>query len=347
MENLLNKYKKNYWPIPIDSKHILSKEEKEKLLQYFKYSPFLSEEIAKKMEKHTKNITRRTFKLNLPQGDVHFHFVSNLSTTIINRLAEHYFFVVFLRLHYNNKYKALPFVDNVYINLLPVNVPKKLEAPMTINSINSASTNVYPEMYGGPIYIWRMDDIEKVLIHEALHSLHYDYSIINQQLLPQLQTIDSIIGKLNINEAYTELCAVFIYNLMLSKGKTDFRKIFNKDLEHSLDNCAQLMQKYEITNINNLVLENYTQDASAYSYILLKTGLEWLMLKECESRHKKRTDRLQCLEDFISLGFWGNVGENYQNILLSIIYNEKFAKKIVKHMEEKRGRPKKFLLSLE
>ena len=231
--------------------------------------------------------------------------------------------------------------------------------------MNSGSTHIHSDFYDGNIYLWRKDDIEKVLIHEALHSVHYDIDIINQTLIPELRELEKNgFNKLNINEAYTELCAIYLYNILklspdspIRVNRKLLRKHLLEDLEHSLQNCARLLKANNINSIQDLYLQNYKQDAAAFSYIILRTGLLWSLLKKCKRKVEKHTgqsliskneikncshnkfakriytDRLECLDDFLTIGFVGRIGVYYQYLLLDIIKNEEFTREIMRRME--------------
>jgi hypothetical protein len=206
--------------------------------------------------------------------------------------------------------------------------------------MNSGSTHIHSDHYDGHIYLWRKDDIEKVLIHEALHSVHYDIDIINQSVIPELRALEKDgFNKLNINEAYTELCAIYLYNILkLSPtapnrlNKKLLRNYLLEDLQYSLQNCAKLLKANNIHSITDLYLQNYKQDAAAFSYIILRTGLLWSLLTKCKSKTKKHTDRLECLDDFLKIGWVGRIGVYYQYLLLDIIKNRAFAKEIMRHI---------------
>lgn len=352
------KYINEYLPqIKLSSKRILS--DVETFLKNTD-SPFLSDNFKEELLKMTKiKLYEYTYILNLNQGPVHFHFISNKNLKSINKLKKYYFFVIFLRLNYNNSYKTLPFTNNVYINIVTVNTPKKILVPVSVDCINSASTIIYNNHYGEAITIWREDEIEKVLVHEALHSIHYDFDIIHQQLIPELKHLEQIIDKegkgLNVNEAYNELGTIFIMSLFaLGKKEVDKKRakkivkdVLLKELKHSLKNCGMLMSKYGIDNvekctfINNLNDCNYYQTASAYSYIVIKTALLWSLLNNCKCKGK-HTDKFKCIEDFVSLGFWGSIGKSYQNLVVKIMENKEFNKiinKEIRKYKNKKGRP--------
>jgi hypothetical protein len=394
---------KNFWQnIKISSQEIITNEqEKKRIFQNYSSSPFLSPALSKKMEKIIKNSQIRDYIVSLlieNQGNVHFHFISNLSKQKIQKLIRYYFFVIYLRIQLPSNPPML-FNSNIAIYIFPIAESKKFVKNIGIHEMNSGSTHIHSDYYDGNIYVWRKDDIEKVLIHEALHSVHYDIDIINQSVIPELRALEKDgFNKLNINEAYTELCAIYLYNILkLSQtapnrlNKKLLRNHLLKDLEHSLQNCAKLLKANNINSITDLYLKNYKQDAAAFSYIILRTGLLWSLLKNCKSKTKKHTgqsfipqneikncshnkfakriytgqsfipqshnkfakriytDRLECLDDFLNIGWVGRIGVYYQYILLDIIKNKAFAREIMKHMDHLKNsivRRKKMILAI-
>jgi hypothetical protein len=247
----------------------------------------------------------------------------------------------------------LRFNTNPVIYIFPVTESKKFVKNMGIHEMNSASTHIHTDNYDGDIYMWRKDDIEKVLIHETLHSVHYDLDIINQRVIPELRGLEKNgFNRLNINEAYTELCAVYLYNILklspkaaIGANRKKLRALLLEDLEHSLRNCARLLRVNGIHFFKNLQdLEGYRQEAAAFSYIILRTGLLWSLLTKCKSKTKGRTDKLQCLDDFLAIGFSGRIGVYYQYVLLDIVKNVAFAREIIQRMDSPQG--KKMILAI-
>jgi len=356
---MLELYKDFWQNIKIGSQQaITSDSEKKKIIGRYLSSPFLSPALSKKLERliQTAQIHDYVIPMDLEgQGTVYFHFISNLSKQKIQKLMRYYFFVVYLR----TKLPANPplrFNTNPVIYIFPVAESKKFVKNMGIHEMNSASTHIHTDKYDGDIYMWRKDDLEKVLIHETLHSVHYDMDIINQTVIHELKALEKDgFNRLNINEAYTELCAVYLYNILKLSPKASIgtnrrllRELLLKDLQHSLKNCARLLRVNGILSIKNLQdLRGYRQEAAAFSYIILRTGLLWSLLTKCRSKTKSRTNRLECLDDFLRIGFVGRIGVYYQYVLLDIIKNAAFAKEIMKYMdssEKKKG--KKMILAI-
>ena len=356
---MLDLYKDFWQNIKIGSQRpIISYSEKRNILGRYLSSPFLSPALGKKLEGLIQMAHIHDYVVSLDlegQGTVHFHFISNLSKLKIQKLIRYYFFVVYLRTKLASN-PPMRFNTNPAIYIFPVTESKKFVKNIGIHEMNSASTHIHTDNYDGDIYIWRKDDIEKVLIHETLHSVHYDLDIINQLVIPELQGMEKDgFNRLNINECYTELCAVYLYNILKLSPKATIgtnrrllRALLLEDLEHSLKNCARLLKVNGIHSFKNLRdLEGYRQEAAAFSYIILRTGLLWSLLTKCKSKMKGRTDKLQCLDDFLAIGFVGRIGVYYQYVLLDIIKNNAFAREIMKHMdssEKKEG--KKMILAI-
>jgi len=348
---MLDLYKDFWQNIKISSqKDITSDSDRKTILQRYLSSPFLSPALGKKLARliNTSRINDYVVPLEIEgQGIVHFHFISNLSKPKIQKLMRYYFFIVYIRI----KLPANPpiqFSSNPVIYIFPISESKKFAKNIGIHEINSASTHINRDNYDGNIYLWRKDELEKVMIHEALHSVHYDLDIINQRVIPELRSLEKDgFNCLNINEAYTELCAVYIYNILklsprakIGANRKKLRALLLEDLDNSLQNCARLLKANGVLSIKNLYdLQGYRQEAAAFSYIILRTGLLWSLLTKCKNKTKGRTDRLQCLDDFLSIGFIGRIGVYYQYVLLDIIKNSAFAREIMRHMDgQSRGK---------
>lgn len=339
--------------VKINSIVQLNDSEKRELFSEFDKISFLSENLNGKLGQKIigMNIMRYIYTLNINGENINFIFISDLKKNQIEKLKKYYFFVVYLAI---NSGKTHKFLQNCYINILPLSIHKKLSKPITVDDINSGATSIYDKL-GGPICIWRKDEMAKVLVHEALHSMKYDMDIIKQKLISDLKKIENKImrneGALNINEAYTELCATFIMCLFKAKknmSKSDTKKVLKTQLKkmliHSFKNCARIFKKYNIedskscTLIKNIHSCNYHQEASAFSYIIIKTALLWALTTQCRYRNgHKVSDRLKCLEQFLSIGFAGHIGESYQKVIVEVLSNEKFNKEINKYISKSKG----------
>lgn len=79
------------------------------------------------------------------------------------------------------------------------------------------------------------------------------------------------------------------------KEKRLIREYMLKELDYSFNNCAKILFKYGVrdsndcNNMKTVAKCDYRQEASAYSYILLKAGLLWYILYNIKYNKNTRT----------------------------------------------------------
>jgi hypothetical protein len=86
---------------------------------------------------------------------------------------------------------------------------------LTPKHVNSGMTQRAPDTEPH-IYIYRTEDFEKVLVHELIHYFIMDLggNVYDGLLAPSYCVNDMGDGKININEAYTETLACYVYILV-------------------------------------------------------------------------------------------------------------------------------------
>ena len=178
--------------------------------------------------------------------------------------------------------------SNLNITIVPLDISKFLPYKyeiIDIEHINSASTTIYYNNPGaGDIYIWRKDELSKVLVHELLHSFNYDQNLLNITNTGIFKNIDS----LNLNETFTELSAVLICigitSFKKSKNLEQFKTIFIKKLKDenklSQNNVKKLMKYNNLDLVSDFTSFKYKQNASIFSYIILKAAIIFYLLNE-------------------------------------------------------------------
>jgi hypothetical protein len=139
--------------------------------------------------------------------------------------------------------------------------------PENINSGSTYSNN--------KVFIWRIEEIYKVLIHELIHYYGFDHTIFVEGL--NKNSNHCIIGEDRQNEAYTESFAIIIHTFILSKYlKKDFFELFNCEINFSLYQCKKIMQFFNINNIAQLINTKkcsnpINQKTAVFSYFFIKT----------------------------------------------------------------------------
>ncbi len=140
-------------------------------------------------------------------------------------------------------------------------------------NINSGST------YSGyKVFIWRIEEVYKVLIHELIHFYGFDKQIF-KDVLQKTKEHHCIIGQDRENESYTEIFAIIIHTYILSKNlKYNFFDLINYEINFSLYQCKKIMNFFNIMNIEDIINNNscnnpINQKTSVFSYFFLKTCL--------------------------------------------------------------------------
>ena len=145
---------------------------------------FLSDKIKEKVINILDNKKIKIIKLKVFNHQINLHTqLDNYDTYILI-----YFLLFIPFLNKNSKIKRVK-SQNIFIFPIKYNkfIPKKFEY-INENHINSACTFVYTNKLGGEIFIWRMDELMKVLIHEMIHSFLYDYHLFDSNNIKYLKS---------------------------------------------------------------------------------------------------------------------------------------------------------------
>jgi len=234
------------------------------------YSKFIHPKIKSNIDKNFNNI----YYINSENN--HFWIVTNNKTInkkLINQLVN--------RVNTMKKISKNKNDNNIYIWL--TNEKKML--PKTGNTLNTLHVNsglsyVYsPEVEkNGDIYIWRKEELPKVLIHELLHSLRYDYYSQNDYLNNLIYQDFNVNHHVNVNESYTETLATILncifYTIEHDKDYEYFLALLSNEIEHSNQQVDKLLKHYGYHDISELSRGNsnkiFKQETGVFSYYILK-----------------------------------------------------------------------------
>lgn len=170
--------------------------------------------------------------------------------------------------------------NEITINICPLNYKKRIKYENTIlgpDEINSGYTIINPPPILGEIFIYRKEELNKVLIHELLHSLHFDYNFYNLNDNNIFKTYNLNDNKhINSSEAIVDKYAIIInciynslnYNYRIFKEMMYYEKEFNKI------QIAKILKHYNYTNITDIYRINnkhkFKQNTNLFSYFFLK-----------------------------------------------------------------------------
>jgi len=130
--------------------------------------------------------------------------------------------------------------------------------------VKNANTG-YTDPNKNIIYIWRKEELEKVIFHEIVHYLEMDNRYYH------IDNITNIIGPHNYFEAITDFWGI-LYHLIFSSilSKTSVQLLLNIELGF-IKNQAMYLNKYlKLGNWKNNINTTIKQSTPAFSYYILK-----------------------------------------------------------------------------
>lgn len=229
-----------------------------KILRYSNFSSFNSYDI-KKLEKYI---------FTYGSNKVNFIVDNSISTINIVYLAK----ITFIFLGFFN---ITNHEQNIFIVLSNKN--KQISnGILGSKNVNSGFTIIN----SGDIYLYRKEEIVKVLIHELIHATKNDLS--DNISLKYSEKVKKIFGLDNIlvNESFTEFRAT-IMNLLFNIAYIDYYNntdyifklnfyLFN-EIKHSIIQTLKIMDHNRINNL--LSIKNYREKSNIFAYYVLKSIL--------------------------------------------------------------------------
>ena len=155
--------------------------------------------------------------------------------------------------------KYLPDRDNGQARLL---------CPTHINSGSSLASR-------GWIFIWRVEELYKVLIHELIHLHGLDFRGSNaEDGVRLLMERYRIVGVDSPNEAYTETWAILLHSIFVSHylGRK-LSDVLRYEMTFTLFQVAKLLGYYQIDRMALLGVHPIHQTTSVFSYFIVKGSL--------------------------------------------------------------------------
>jgi hypothetical protein len=201
---------------------------------------------------------------------------------IITRLKCYFVFV-----------KKKRFIENIKITIWPTNIkkilPKKRNDIITEENVNSGCTFV--SRYAGEkgknsdVFIWRKEELLKVLLHETIHASGLDNKLIfgeigenyNKQIRDMF-CVKEFEPFVLSNEVYTEIMATifncFFVSLENNKNIANTIKLFNEEKTFIKKQVYKILWHYEYKSFDDILknknCKNFQQQTNIISYFILK-----------------------------------------------------------------------------
>ena len=269
--------------------------------------------LSKDDRLHIQNTMPLIYRVNASYNDnnIELYIVSKeddkLSQEVIRRIISKLF--VLIDLFTNSKHVTY----NLYVWLseLKKHKPQEQEhhhehrqiSKKTFKSqhINSGATvhNLLEETV--ELFIWRKEEIEKVLLHEMIHTLKLDFmgypEDLKEDIIQKFNIPSSI--ELRLGEAYVETWALILNTIYISFTKSkmkiekqckiksnDFFKLFAMEIIFTLYQSSKILRHFgygcfagcevplvKSENPKDAMQKLFEQETSVFSYYLIKAGV--------------------------------------------------------------------------
>ncbi len=250
--------------------------------KYLKDNEFTSKNIST----YIKNNLKYSYLIEDKSNNNKIIYFRDSKITSIPKILKDMLFVIYvLKILFQRDYEQ----KVVYFETrLMKKFPKNNEI-LSPDHINSAVTFVDFQS-NGVIYLFRREEVIKVLIHELIHSNLIDENIIFSKKNDAFNRLFCVNYKVLLNEAVTETLAciinIFIINItdnMKNKNnkKTQINRMFIDEYNYSNYICKKIKDHYNIEKISDILKENnsgkckyyFPQQTNVFSYYFLKNVL--------------------------------------------------------------------------
>jgi hypothetical protein len=219
---------------------------------------------------------------------------------------------------------------NVDIYLTPFK--KKCDYNQGQDIIGPREINSGASIVGKKLFVFRKEELNKVLVHELFHYLAIDLNEVPFDNFSQYFNL-SPNNDVLLNEAYTEIMAILINTIIYSDKHGVVTEILNKELKYSMYQSAKILTIFNFDNAAQFFkgydCEKFKQNTDIFSYFIVKTSI------------------LMDLDGFLELYYSNNItASTFKDYVLSVTLSKKYVNYINKFMDYiKNNKQPKYLLN--
>lgn len=149
---------------------------------------------------------------------------------------------------------------------------------ISIDNVNSGCT-VIGGGENNKVYIWRIEEVKKVLVHELIHALAIDDCLVDdtaaERRLVAMFSYCPPNKKSNLFEAYVEFWANVINALFIMASRDErisaLGAYLSKETEHSFKQCSKILRYYNIYEFEDIYMNNletcrFREESSVFMY---------------------------------------------------------------------------------
>jgi hypothetical protein len=170
-------------------------------------------------------------------------------------------------------------VKHVRMLWVRCDVPKIVKRTTSIlgpEHVNSGYT-ILGGNQGNHIVIFRIEEAEKVMVHELIHLWKYDRSLFDRDTEAELESklpyiIKSTQG-IRINEAITETIATLLYTSFCVKQPLQIKQAMILQRDHAIKQAAKILEMQGFSHLSKLKTRAFEEESHVFSYYVIKAAL--------------------------------------------------------------------------
>jgi len=264
-------------------------------------SDFMSEEIKMELSDNLKYLYK--YELNLVfkgkeyTANIQIYSKNNLKPSILNSDYKQIFYRSLLLSVLNEMPRPLNIIIYLSDSKKECHLPKN--GTLGSECVNSGSTSFYhmeEDKINNYTIIFRKEELKKLILHELIHNLDYDFKNKLDLNLSQFLNIAPSVP-LKVYEAYTEFTALIIHCILLSyekEYKNNIRyakKLIYLNIQFNLFQCAKILHHFSYNSVHDFFRPYgnsdsngsngsskdskglFSQTTAVLSYFIIKTAL--------------------------------------------------------------------------
>lgn len=231
---------------------------------------YISSDTLKGISEYTK--IAHCKKTSLKDIDLDYEFWDNS----LNHIESNFFFyyACYVLHFFSSIRRSRSTLKLVLINYVGRKLPPQDEM-FTSDHVNSGVTIYYSKSYA-EVYVYRREEMAKVLVHELIHFFHIDSKHIPaQEEFPIMERFCAV-KPVNVNEAFTDaLACVFntiMYTILTKAYERNFHKELVSNYMHELSFIkGQARRVLILSKYNTQCTVSNNEQSHAISYYVIKS----------------------------------------------------------------------------
>jgi hypothetical protein len=311
---------------------ILIKTERDKIKKFIREHPTIDYNIIKfnenqikendkkiKSYSNTKWVDKKTVQLDIINLDVTYcvkwktlsiqnnscsmcnnnSIIIKTTQSVIKPILERIKYIIYILEYLKFKSKNITRNFNIYLVLTQLKkvFPNK-DTVLNVINVNSG----YTDFTNNIIFIWRLEEFEKVLFHETIHFFNMDCSNHNVDL------ISNINGPHTYFEAITDFFGIFYHLIYLSLiTRKKIKKLLELELAFIKNQAMQVNEHFNLNSWAGTLPKKIYQKTPAFAYYILKYMIFDYIITNTNTNTNTTTilidDYGKLLNDIINNGF--------------------------------------------